>query len=104
MSLDICKKCGKLTNLPRTTLFGPCRCFLEEEVPFDLVYDLVRSDGRLERVCKHGVGHPVGHKDPSKIDRYTWIHGCDGCCANYKRMEKFIMHPDKYLARGPIGK
>lgn len=43
-----------------------------------------RADGRMERVCPHGVGH-------SDIDSARWmdkhrphlaagVHGCDGCC------------------------
>lgn len=58
----------------------------------DFIYDLIREDGRLERVCKHGVGHTVGHLDPKELSsRYTWIHGCDGCCSTYATMmpEKF---------------
>lgn len=52
-----------------------------------ITYDLVRADGRLERFCEHGVGHTVGHLDPSKLKSgYIWIHGCDGCCANYEKM------------------
>ena len=42
---------------------------------------LIRADGRVERVCEHGVGHPVGH-----VRRWvTWmsVHGCDGCCATW---------------------
>ncbi|WP_169807239.1 hypothetical protein [Herbidospora cretacea] len=47
-----------------------------------------RSDrGLMERLCRHGVGHP----DPDDIDRkrrargddFAWaeaVHGCDGCC------------------------
>ena len=47
--------------------------------------DTVREDGRLERHCEHGIGHPVGHVDWRKVgDRPTWIHGCDGCCAKWK--------------------
>ena len=31
----------------------------------------LRADGRVEWICKHGVGHTVyGYS----------IHGCDGCC------------------------
>jgi hypothetical protein len=53
-----------------------------------VVYDLIREDGRLERVCNHGVGHTVGHKDRSKLkDDSIWVHGCDGCCTHYKLME-----------------
>ena len=45
-----------------------------------------RNDrGMMERICKHGVGHP----DPdylAYIEREGWdleaysTHGCDGCC------------------------
>jgi hypothetical protein len=53
----------------------------------DFIYDLVREDGRLERLCKHGIGHTVGHKDSRQLrSRYTWVHGCDGCCRDYKIM------------------
>ena len=46
----------------------------------------LRESGLIERLCKHGVGHPdpdsasymeemMGH-EPG-----TWgVHGCDGCC------------------------
>ena len=39
---------------------------------------ILREDNRVEKVCKHGVGHPVGHLNEWE----TWIaaHGCDGCC------------------------
>jgi hypothetical protein len=51
----------------------------------DFIYDLVREDGRLERMCKHGIGHTVGHLDHTQLSsRYTWVHGCDGCCNKYK--------------------
>jgi len=51
-------------------------------------YDLIREDGRLERLCKHGVGHTVGHRNAKMLkEPYIWIHGCDGCCHDYPRME-----------------
>jgi hypothetical protein len=48
---------------------------------------VMRSTALIERVCKHGIGHP----DPDSVawmDKYgeeeaegMWgIHGCDGCC------------------------
>ena len=40
---------------------------------------LVREDGRIERVCAHGVGHPIGHR--RRWDDWMGVHGCDGCCA-----------------------
>lgn len=43
--------------------------------------NLVREDGRIEQLCKHGVGHPVGHWKENGWDK-SWMgsHGCDGCC------------------------
>lgn len=52
-----------------------------------LVLRLDRADGCVERVCKHGVGHP----DPDWVsyrmslgDIYPDTHGCchEGCCAD----------------------
>lgn len=40
---------------------------------------IIREDGRVEKLCRHGVGHPVGHLkgwNPS----WMGVHGCDGCC------------------------
>ena len=47
-----------------------------------------RETGLIERMCKHGVGHP----DPDSaayLDKAhghpegTWsVHGCDGCCGD----------------------
>ena len=36
----------------------------------------IRADGRVERVCEHGVGHPT----PTSARLYDGVHGCDGCC------------------------
>ena len=46
---------------------------------------LVRGNGIIERICEHGTGHPVGSVSPWK----DWmdVHGCDGCCTDYTRME-----------------
>lgn len=46
---------------------------------------IVREDGRIERTCVHGIGHPVG-------TIYTWeawmgVHGCDGCCTKWASEE-----------------
>lgn len=53
---------------------------------------LIREDGRLEWICKHGVGHTIGlsyimmveiHK--KKLDKDSmFVHGCDGCCVKDK--------------------
>ena len=46
-----------------------------------------RGDGRIERTCLHGVGHP----DPNTARFLTtrgwshaaaYTHGCDGCCTS----------------------
>lgn len=54
--------------------------------------DTVREDGRLERVCKHGVGHTVGYvadNHPELKQEWFWVHGCCGehCCREYEREE-----------------
>ena len=47
---------------------------------------LRRADGRLERLCEHGVGHTVAvPAEHAETDAY-WIHGCDGCCAPRARV------------------
>ena len=54
----------------------------------------VRRDGRVERQCVHGVGHPVAHVWPKEETNLTmWIHGCceKRCCARW--------HP--YVRRTP---
>lgn len=37
----------------------------------------VRTDGRVEWVCRHGVGHPIGHL--RQWLPWMGVHGCDGC-------------------------
>lgn len=39
-----------------------------------------RMDGRLEWVCKHGVGHTIYVPPEHENDEAWWAHGCDGCC------------------------
>ena len=41
---------------------------------------IVRGDGRVERVCEHGVGHPVGHVRRGAWQPWMSVHGCEGCC------------------------
>lgn len=44
-----------------------------------------RSDrGIMERICKHGVGHP-DPDSPWPKDSHEWVHGCDGCCAGSRQ-------------------
>jgi hypothetical protein len=51
---------------------------------YGIEYTLVREDGRLERVCEHGIGHTVGHTRGYLMGSYETIHGCDGCCRSYE--------------------
>jgi len=37
-----------------------------------------RADGRLEWICKHGVGHTIWY--PKEMGKAGGVHGCDGCC------------------------
>ena len=46
-----------------------------------MVDGLWRGDGRLERICEHGVGHTVADLSKNK----NFVHGCDGCCRDYAR-------------------
>lgn len=44
----------------------------------------LRADGRVEWICKHGVGHTVGHilRQEAAKD-YNYVHGCCSgrCCS-----------------------
>ena len=47
-----------------------------------------RADGRIEWICKHGVGHTIEvPKKYEKVDAW-WVHGCDGCCSKVKNDKK----------------
>ena len=49
--------------------------------------NLIRADGRIERTCAHGVGHPVGHINQPMLG-WMYVHGCDGCCQTWDKNEK----------------
>ena len=40
--------------------------------------------GLMERLCKHGIGHPdpddLAFKKRNSLPDAKGIHGCDGCC------------------------
>ena len=41
--------------------------------------EILREDGvRIEKICKHGVGHPVAAT--RTWENWMSVHGCDGCC------------------------
>ncbi len=40
-----------------------------------------RNDrGIMERVCRHGIGHPDPDDRKIRLGEDRGIHGCDGCC------------------------
>lgn len=41
-----------------------------------------REYGVIERYCRHGIGHPIGHV--IKWEDRMGIHGCDGCCTKWE--------------------
>lgn len=63
--------------------------------------DIVRDDNLLQRVCEHGVRHPVGHVDGKFMDEPEWLKRnhqaagdpfpftkraeCCGCCADWPK-------------------
>lgn len=40
-----------------------------------------RGDGRIEKLCEHGVGHPVEWVGKGPEPEWAGIHGCCGCCS-----------------------
>ena len=59
--------------------------------------ELVREDGlRIERLCKHGVGHPVRFTRELTQQEKKWagVHGCDGCCSKWDNDEAFGGDPE----------
>lgn len=65
---------------------GPCPFHNPSLHPMIEEPMLLRETGLIERVCRHGVGHPdpdsAGYMDRLYNHRKgTWsVHGCDGCC------------------------
>jgi len=43
----------------------------------------LRADGRVEQFCAHSVGHTV-YAPPYLGKKYGMVHGCDGCCGEYR--------------------
>lgn len=41
---------------------------------------ILRSDGRVEWICEHNIGHTISVPSQHRKDSSWWIHGCDGCC------------------------
>jgi len=51
---------------------------------------LYRADGRIEWICKHGIGHTVFYPRGSND-----VHGCDGCCKQLKKKKVTITSVEK---------
>lgn len=51
---------------------------LNKSLKFDINDFNIRSDGRIEYICSHGVGHTI--YSPNN----NFVHGCDGCCRGLK--------------------
>lgn len=49
---------------------------------------ILRSDGRVEWICEHGVGHVVSVPSNYRNESFWWIHGCDGCCEIFNQITK----------------
>ena len=43
-----------------------------------------RIDGRIEWICKHGVGHTIYHPK-GEYYKTGFVHCCDGCCKQLKK-------------------
>src|SRR3990167_7073574 len=41
---------------------------------------ILRSDGRIEWECEHGIGHTLRVPEKYENEWAWWSHGCDGCC------------------------
>ena len=61
--------------------------------PYECPNKIYRADGRIEHQCEHGVGHTV-FIPPNRDDSW-WVHGCDGCCKNYKRIGERFRNDNK---------
>ena len=46
--------------------------------------------GYWELNCPHGIGHPDPRDPNLGTDKYSGIHGCDGCCSEFK---EFSINP-----------
>lgn len=51
-----------------------------------------RADGRLEWICKHGIGHTIAVPKTMNSEHWSsWVHTCDGCCDSEEfRKEKLM--------------
>ena len=54
----------------------------------------------MERICKHGIGHPdpddLDFKKRRGFDDSKGIHGCDGCCMGEELKSEFNKPKDVF--------
>ena len=59
-----------------------------------------RTDGRVEVVCPHGIGHTshvlTERRGVMPMNRYFGDHGCDGCCG-VPAFKEFVAATTIYL-------
>lgn len=46
-----------------------------------------RGDGLMERLCRHGIGHPDPDDYLIRMKIHPGIHSCDGCCQTANTIE-----------------
>jgi DnaJ-class molecular chaperone len=81
--MKACSRCYGSGMAPSDPKGRYCRdCFGTGVVGKEFNY---RSDGRVERVCEHGIGHTVSIRAVDRPSESWWAHGCDGCCGSYDR-------------------
>lgn len=79
----------RMVNIhPETECANDDSCIIHN--PSDTVYNRedweysFRSDGRIERLCEHGVGHAdldqVRFLEKTRGKNAWDVHGCCGCC------------------------
>ena len=79
----------KLVVHNRIDCSGKCAIHNPSDHPLKDAPTHWRDDRALmERICKHGVGHPdpddLAYKISIRGEVAEWegVHGCDGCCRN----------------------
>lgn len=71
----------KLVCHDRTVCLPPCPIHSPTDHHMVTWRQNWRSDRRImERLCKHGVGHPDPDEGKIGLGLDAGTHGCDGCC------------------------
>ena len=73
---------------------------MKEEIEMTFCH---RVDGRIEAVCKHGIGHTIDAPKVYKKQRHWQRHGCDGCCTKeFVKQAKRLLN-GKVIAKTEYG-